>query len=79
MEKNQCSIHSDVTLDSDDICSKCLEESMIYDIYKNDDSRYNINSDEIMDKQENWWRDKGITMTIGEARGYDTLDFLING
>ncbi len=34
---------------------------------------------EIMDKQENWWRDKGITMTIGEARRYDTLDFLING
>jgi hypothetical protein len=34
---------------------------------------------ELMGKQENWIRDKGITLTIGESRRYDTLDFLING
>ena len=33
----------------------------------------------LMDKEEKWAGDKGITLTIGDERGMDKLSFLING
>ena len=34
---------------------------------------------EIINPDENWMRDKGISLMYGESRGLDRLDFLLNG